>query len=150
MKVQEITSNYLKYMEFIESASTHTLRAYKSDLEQSFGPYKNYMVSQVTESLWLNWSRQAQLSWSNLSPATRNRKAATLKSFFAYLLDQEILPKNIGNQIHCPKTPRKIPHFLSVDEAIAVLKSFDSKTQAQEKALFLLLYVCGLSVSDAQ
>lgn len=135
-------ANFLKYMENIESSSVHTLRAYELDLRQSFKGMDESFPN------WLEHSRAAQIGWTGLAPSSRNRKAATLKSFFNYLFSQGLTDKNLAFQINSPKVPKKIPHFLSVDEAIAVLKSFEEH-QIQEKLLFLLLYNCGLRVSEA-
>jgi len=82
--------------------------------------------------------------------ASRNRKAATLKSFFSWAFDQELLDKDLSLQITCPKVPRKLPHFLSVDEALAVLATFEKEQiPLREKVLFLLLYGGGLRISEA-
>ncbi|MNL38041.1 Tyrosine recombinase XerD [compost metagenome] len=62
-----------------------------------------------------------------------------------------MLEKDLSIQVICPKVPKKLPHFLSVDEALAVLKSFDEAKESllKEKTLFLLLYGGGLRVSEA-
>lgn len=52
-----------------------------------------------------------------------------------------------------PKMAQKIPHFLSLDETLAILKSLSSPHLTEKetfcKALFLLLYGGGLRVSEA-
>jgi len=137
-------------MENIESCSPLTLKAYQSDLEQAF---KIKSSPQVAEADLLKACRQALLNWGGLSPASRNRKAATLKSFLGYLYREGLIQKNLASQIHSPKVPKKIPNFISADEARAVIESFkhdENKAQSKkEKALFLLLYGCGLRISEA-
>lgn len=161
--------NFLKYLENIESCSPLTLKAYTLDLNQAFfqnkqqSPYakknKNLInladVKAATfksgEELWL-LCRESLSQWGRLSPASRNRKIATLKSFFNWLYAERIIDKNYADQLVCPKVPKKIPHFISVDEVISVLQylntSPDAETQAQ-KTLFNLLYGGGLRISEA-
>lgn len=141
-------------MEIIKSSSPLTIKAYLKDLEQALGPCKNDTITATGyQSLLLGLTRKAQMRWAPLSPASRNRKAATLKSFFAYLYAEKITPKNLGLLVQAPQVPKRIPHFISVDEVMAVLGTFeDSANEAQEareKTLFLLLYGGGLRISEA-
>lgn len=161
--------NFLKYLENIESCSPLTLKAYTLDLNQAFfqnkqqSPYakkNNNLINLADvkaatfksgEELWL-LCRESLSQWGRLSPASRNRKIATLKSFFNWLYAERIIDKNYADQLVCPKVPKKIPHFISVDEVISVLQylntSPDAETQAQ-KTLFNLLYGGGLRISEA-
>ncbi|MEK6555665.1 MAG: tyrosine-type recombinase/integrase [Bdellovibrionota bacterium] len=96
--------------------------------------------------------RKAQIEWGGLSPASRNRKYATLKSFFRWAREEGYLEENFGELLISPKVPQKIPHFISVDEVMSLLKSLDSrksKTKIRDRALLLLLYGGGLRVSEA-
>ena len=164
--VQDLVSKYLKYKENIESCSSETRRAYNLDLKQAF-LQKNTNIFDLKTSveqasdLW-NLARPALSRWGNLSLASRNRKIATLKSFFNWLFNERLTTKNYAEQLICPKVPKKIPHFLSLDEVLAVLhfytqeqnhevdSTFKNKTELlRSKTLFLLLYGGGLRISEA-
>lgn len=127
-------------MEFIETCSPLTIKSYKKDLEQAFTT-----TPLLSEAQLLATAREALTSWGDLSPASRNRKASTLKSFFGYLFREKIIARPLGDLIHAGKVPKKIPNYLSVDEAVAVLKTAEGKN----RLLFLLLYGGGLRVSEA-
>ena len=149
--ISEGIAKYLKYLESVESASPHTLRAYKNDLLQVF---EDSLDSTIAASLLLELSREAQQRWGKLSAASRNRKVATLKSFFRHLNNLHALREDIGLQLASPRVPKKIPNFLSVDEAVSVLKTLRKDVQTNPKyrpdlLLFLLLYGAGLRVSEA-
>lgn len=157
IKVVEITHNYLKYQENIKSASPLTLKAYRIDLNQAFLNKLNIVCSYA--DLW-NLIRPSLGRWGNLSLASRNRKIATLKSFFGWLYEQKLLETNYSNQLICPKVPKKIPDFLSVDEVISVINHINSSLKQskdekktshilKQKSLFLLLYGGGLRISEA-
>jgi site-specific recombinase XerD len=156
-KLQENITKYMKYMEFIRSSSPLTLRHYLLDLRQAFSPTPESpriesLPKTLSEAEVLSTARAAfNGPWSRLSLASRNRKAATLKSFFGWAFDNQLLEKDLATQITCPKVPRKLPHFLSVDEILSVLKTFkrSSTEELREEVLFLLLYGGGLRVSEA-
>ncbi|WP_088615339.1 tyrosine-type recombinase/integrase [Bdellovibrio sp. SKB1291214] len=153
-KLSENIDKYLKYMTFIKSASPLTIKHYTLDLQQAFELDKSSQSKQTSysEAELMGAVRAAFNRWATLSLASRNRKAATLKSFFhwAYVVE-DLLERDLSLQVTCPKVPRKLPHFLSVDEALAVLHTFDGKDAAplKEKVLFLLLYGGGLRISEA-
>ena len=166
ISVQEIICKYLNYQENVESSSTETLRAYRLDLKQAFlqknmNVFDFKMTIKQHSDLW-DLARPALSGWGNLSLASRNRKIATLKSFFNWLFKEQLTAKNYAEQLICPKVPKKIPHFLSLDEVIAVLhfyseeqnqkteSTFKNKTELlKSKTLFLLLYGGGLRISEA-
>jgi site-specific recombinase XerD len=113
----------------------------------------------TNEEALLTAIRIAQNGWSNLSLSSRNRKAACLKSFLNWLFQERYIDRELALQINAPKIPLRVPHFLSVDESIAVIKvaeaavkksKQETKEQAlREKALLLLLYGGGLRISEA-
>lgn len=151
-QLQKNIDKYMKYMDFVQSASPLTLKSYSLDLKQAFElNNSSHMKSRDwTESELLAQVRAAFNRWAHLSLASRNRKAATLKSFFGWAFQEGLLEKDLSLQISCPKVPKKLPHFLSVDEVLAVLKTFESdETPLREKVLFLLLYGGGLRISEA-
>lgn len=152
---------FLEYMANVETCSPLTIKAYHLDLKQAFGPLapteQNLQKptkmhrDQLTDKDLLAKARLALSAWGELSPASRNRKSSTLKSFFNYLFQERLIESDLASQIHSPKVPKKIPHFLSVDEILSILHSFDQDPEPQDlqKLLFLLLYGTGLRVSEA-
>jgi integrase/recombinase XerC/integrase/recombinase XerD len=154
LNLPDTISKYLKYMDFVKSSSPLTLKAYRKDLEQAFGSEdKPGASSNPSETELLNLAREALNGWAGLSLASRNRKTATLKSFFGWVYQEQLTERDLSTQIHCPKVPKKLPHFLSVDEALAVLHSYDQEPETphklQDRTMFLVLYGGGLRVSEA-
>jgi integrase/recombinase XerC/integrase/recombinase XerD len=92
--------------------------------------------------------------WRELKPASRNRKAAVLRSFFHWLFDEKQIATNLAETISSIHVPARIPHFLSVDEALALLKATKSACDQgtlprAHLLLLLLLYGGGLRISEA-
>lgn len=164
-------SKYMKFMAFIRSSSPQTLRAYWSDFRQifqipvtdlsaSWGPQgRGVFVAEgepflkagpsVSESELLDLCRDAFNQWVSLSLASRNRKAATMKSFLSWAYAEKLIEHDLSDRIACPKVPRKLPHYLSVDEVVALLESFRTEPDPPEEVLVLLLYGGGLRISEA-
>lgn len=160
MDTRNAIEMFLHFLKTQDSASNQTVRAYKSDLDQAFP--KAILEVQNSQAL-LGSARLAQGSWSSLSMASRNRKTATLKSFFNWLYSQKYIDRPLAELLQSPKVPKKIPHFISVDEALSVIQFFQADFQNQKSArdqeqvqksqsvfvLFCLLYGGGLRISEA-
>lgn len=160
--------NYLYFQTFKESSSAHTLRSYKGDLAQAFGAPAGGFVAMTTALQPLNDSdieallskaKQALRGWSSLSPASRNRKTATLKSFLGWLHREALCQRDLAPLLHGPKVPSRLPKHLSVDEATALIRAIERDTLLEDLelarkarlslALVSLLYGGGLRVSEA-
>lgn len=151
LQFSKIIDNYLKFLENIEVCSPLTLKAYKNDLSQAYGHLIKTNSSFNGQEVWFA-TRPALQQWSKLSLSSRNRKVATLKSFFNWLYQEEYISKNYANQLVCPKVPKKIPHFISVDEVSSILAYYKNKTSVEEQmelTLFMILYGGGLRISEA-
>jgi integrase/recombinase XerC/integrase/recombinase XerD len=170
-KLRDAATKFLYFMSFIDSASPLTVRSYRVDLAQAFklDNFDNQDLVKTTQDLkppplpseeLLGLCRAAQTRWSGLSPASRNRKAACLKSFLNWLHNEGAIDRDLAHQIHAPKVPIRLPHHLSVDEALALLRSLQieieqastqeaSDSAIRDLALILLLYGGGLRVAEA-
>lgn len=92
-------------------------------------------------------------AWESLEERTRKRKISALRNFSAWLKSSEKV--DLGVLFDSQKSPnRKIPHFISVDDCLLIVKYFKKKDsltakEIKQQRLFLLLYGCGLRVSEA-
>ncbi len=171
--------NYLKHLSFARASSRHTSKSYATDLGQFLQPVGiktilyaperetsfRVVFTDNSESTTGTFSaepltsrdlkelvRLAQDLWLPLAPASRNRKLACVKSFFNWLYQESFIDEDLAAQVHAPKVPQKIPHFIAVDEVVSVLTSLDERKDgaaSRDKVLFLLLYGGGLRVSEA-
>ncbi len=155
LKLSELIPKYLKYMENIQSCSPLTIKAYTIDLKQTFIDINTNSFTSIKmtdDELWL-FTRPSLNQWGKLSMASRNRKIATLKSFFNWLYQEKLIERNLSSLLICPKIPKKIPDFLSVDEVTSVIQTYSNRTlthkELLQKNLFILLYGAGLRISEA-
>lgn len=178
-KISRQACNYLNFKVFIETKSPHTAKSYAIDLNQFLEPLNGPRIVLKNNKWCLNSEkflpnnlsnaktqdgiadslknvhallRRAQARWAHYSLSSRNRKYACLKSFFKWAHAEGLLTEDLSSQITCPKVPQKIPHFLSLDEALALVQSLiksKSKDRHRNLTLILLLYGAGLRVSEA-
>lgn len=163
MNICKIIHNFLESLENINSVSLHTTKAYKVDLIQAFITFSKNTNISTSEEMLLSSAFAAQTRWSSLSFASRNRKTATLKSFFQWLYQQGLTNHNLAERLVSPRVPKKIPNFISVDEALLLIRTLENEhsnrkdsTRAQKPAhsletlvLVLLLYGTGIRISEA-
>ena len=174
-KLLYLAANYLNSRADTRTAQPLTSKSYATDLNQFLRPLgdgaiffqngrwfaraktdkifklQNYKKVQLADHL-LELLRKAQEKWAVLSPASRNRKIACLKSFFKWLLAEEYLDDDLSAHLISPKVPERIPRFLSLDEALALIKCLSRECHShahRDFLLILLLYGAGLRVSEA-
>jgi len=84
-----------------------------------------------------------------LSPATRARKIATLRSFFNYLtLKAHLLEENPIKDLDSPKLMKSLPKYLTLDESVELLSSVDCANRERDYCILTLFLNCGLRISE--
>lgn len=160
LEPHDLIEKFLYHLEFIENASKHSIRAYRLDLEQAFPKTHYPHNAKITQLQLLESIRRAQQEWSELAANSRNRKTNCMRSFLKWLFINSYTSEDLRVHIHGPKTQIKIPHFISVDEALMCIEYLQNQIQSTQDAqkllnlhhylcLFLLLYGSGLRVSEA-
>lgn len=79
------------------------------------------------------------------------RKLAALRTFFRFLEKREVTAGNPTAGILSPKTGRKIPAYLSVDDMFRLLDTItgDTLLELRNRAIFETIYSTGIRVSEA-
>ncbi|WP_264531193.1 site-specific tyrosine recombinase XerD [Flavobacterium sp. N502540] len=85
-----------------------------------------------------------------VNPRSQARIISGLKSFFNYLIFEDYRNDNPMELIETPKTGRKLPDTLSLDEIDSLIAAIDLSTNEGERnrAMLETLYGCGLRVSE--
>lgn len=90
------------------------------------------------------------LRMAKKSPQACNHTKSALKSFYNYLMDEKQVTTNPFLQIQQMKTAKRLPVFLSKDEAKLFVESENGidPSSLRNRALFELAYGCGLRASE--
>jgi integrase/recombinase XerC len=121
--VPEMIEDFLRYLQFEKRASDHTVGAYEQDLRsfQAFirNTYQIENLETVDYGIVRSWI--VQLVEEGLQPSSVNRKIASLRSFFKFLLKQEVIAKDPMLKIRVLKTRKKLPSFVKEHDMAAML-----------------------------
>ncbi len=150
MSHQELFINYLKYE---KRYSSHTVVAYNNDLDQ-FVQFCTIVVGEfnvikVDSKLVRNWI--VHLMEQELSPRSVNRKITTLKSFYKFLMKEQIVENNPAINLPLPKIRKKLPNFVEENNLHHLLDDgFFSNDfiGVRDKLIINLLYGTGIRLSE--
>lgn len=89
-----------------------------------------------------------------LDARTISRIDSSLRSFFSFLVKENLREDNIALLLEKPKTDQYLPHALSLDEVNSILDSMkalasDDMLFFRDYVFFELIYSCGLRISEA-
>jgi len=144
--------NFKTYLTLEKNLSKNSVDAYINDVTKLTNFLKNHNIDVSPEEVVLQHLKDfiAWINDSGTSPRTQARVISGIKSFFKYLLLEEVIEKNPTALLEAPKIGRKLPDTLSVEEIDSLVKAIDpNKPEAQRnRAILETLYSCGLRVSE--
>lgn len=145
--MKEQIEQFIRYLEVENDASKHTLRAYKKDLD-SFSEYVGEKERDI-EMIDVRGFIASQIS-NGLSKTTAARRLASVRSFLNYLCREGFIRSNPAKLVTNPKTEKRLPNFLSVDDVFTLIEKPDGIgfLYARDRAILELLYSSGLRVSE--
>lgn len=125
--------------------SAHTVQAYRRDLEDYFKRAESEMPDRRSVQTWVG-----RLHARGLSPASIQRRLASMRAYCNYLVGQKQLSHNPAEGIRAPKSPKPLPKALEVDQIAHFLDSLprDDVLGLRDRALLELLYSSGLRLSE--
>lgn len=90
------------------------------------------------------------LNTKNYQPRSVARKLSSLRSFYRFLVQEEILEHNLFLDVIAPKADRTLPKFLYFEELDALFESINTNTVIGKRdyAILELLYGTGIRVSE--
>lgn len=143
---------FKSYLKLEKSLSQNSIDAYLRDvskLEQYF-QINQIIVSPDKVKLKDIEAFLVYLNEFGLEEQSQARIISGLKSFFNYLLLENIITASPTELIQAPKLKRKLPDTLSVEEINLLIESIDlsSVEGARNRAIIETLYGCGLRVSE--
>ena len=145
--------SFLKYLEFEKRVSRHTLLAYKTDLQQ-FSVFTNDTFAEVRpDAADYNMIRSwiINLVESKIDALSVNRKIACLRSFYKFLLRQEVISIDPMLKIRGLKTKKQLPSFVNEGDMISLLDRTEFNngfTSIREKLVLELFYATGIRLSE--
>ncbi len=150
---------FIKYLQYEKRYSPHTIAAYWQDLEQ-FDLFltSSALTAEVATSAEI---RQWIMSMMDAGARSRsiNRKASALRSFYNFLIREDIIGKNPMLNVQALKTPKQLPVVISdkslagwLDQAQASIKVWDNQqdsfSQTRDLLVVELLFCTGIRSAE--
>lgn len=149
--MQYVFQNYIDYLQAEKNASVYTIRNYTSDLMEfiDFAREKGVKSMKDVDKQVLR-AYLAYLLEQRKAKSSISRKLSAIRSFYRYLMREELVQASPAATTVSPKLDKRLPSFLTVDEAKRLVESPDiSKPQGQrDHAILELLYASGLRISE--
>lgn len=149
-------SNYLKeftlYLKLERGLSINSVDAYVNDVKKLIEFLQLIKSPIPIEKVQIPVLRNfiSYLNELGILPNTQARVVSGIKAYFSFLVIENIIQQDPTELLEAPKTNRKLPDVLSVQDINLLLSSIDlSNSQGlRSKAIIEVLYGCGLRVSE--
>lgn len=148
-----MTDSFINYLEFEKRASRHTVLAYRKDLEQftefcllSFEKEDISTADHPEIRAWI-----IDLVDQGLSSTSVNRKIATLRSFYKFLMRSGEITKDPTYKLRALKTPKRLPEFVQEDAIDKILDELQFRPDfdgQRDKMVMEFLYLTGVRLSE--
>lgn len=147
----DYVADYTRYLTEEKRAQANTVNSYVRDLNQ----FRTWLMSTGTTDLRRvrkeNVDAYMQyMSSKGKSPATITRSAASIRSFYQYMLQRGAVRQNPAKAVAAVKVERKYPEILTGREVELFLeqpKCVDDKG-FRDHAMLEMLYATGIRVSE--
>ena len=144
---------FLDHLVAEKGASVNTRSAYKNDLSIFREVQQNVDKNATLNSLAVNSAAQflSVLDERGYSNSSKSRKIASAKSFFRFLVDEQLVEQNPFAAVNQPKAGPPLPKALSieeVDELLVAASQVQNAEDARDRVMIELMYAAGLRVSE--
>ncbi len=160
MIFRDKASDFLSFLQYEKHHSTHTITAYKNDLEQLSNYleniYKIESIEQISHHQIRSWI--VHLMNEKITARSIGRKLSSVKSFYKFLMKEGLVENNPLTKVQAPKTEKRLPVFI---ENHAMEKLLDDNSQIEggnifedgieglrNKLLIALFYSTGIRLSE--
>ena len=145
-----------RFFSFIENEKRYsplTVVAYKCDLGQFAtyvaAYYEINTIDLVTHQMIRSWI--VSMIENQISNRSVNRKIATLKSYYKFLIKEKLVTQNPMGKIIAPKTSNKLPVFIDQSQMDTLLDKIDFGADfigVRDKLIMEIFYFTGMRLSE--
>jgi len=149
-KARQQLDQYFDYLRHQRRLSGHTLSNYARDLNR----FARYLDANAIE----RWQRVdeacirgfiAQRHRQQISARSSQRELSALRSFFNYLITEQVLDYNPAQAVQAPKAKRSLPKTLDADQMQQLVEiSAETPLALRDRAILELFYSSGLRLSE--
>ena len=143
---------YKAYLQLEKSLSDHSVEGYLHDVTK-LTQYLQVVNQEKNPAALTLKDLQAFVKWIGelgMGATTQARIISGIRSFYKYLLTEQLITIDPSTLLEAPKTRRKLPDTLSFEEIEQLIGAIDlsSPEGTRNKAILETMYSCGLRVSE--
>lgn len=138
--------DFIKYLRVVKKDSNYTLINYRDDLLELYDFYNDLInIDEVITREYLEYLYSRKLNRNSIS-----RKLSSIRSFYNYLLSEDIVKVNYFRDIANPKKSRVLPKYAKDNDLEIIFNSFDKDKILDQRNLLIIemLYGTGVRVSE--
>lgn len=158
--LQAACKNWREYLAHEAGLAEGTLTTYHNDIACFLSFLNSYEESEITFAMLEKSDRKTFRAWlshrKNLGRAetSTSRALSSLRSFYRYLMKHHDVKNAVILSIKSPKSQQRSPKALDEEESLIVIDSIEHYAATpwlalRDETLLLLLYGCGLRISEA-
>ena len=148
--------DFLGHLTYERNVSLNTVTSYRDDLESFIAFFCNHYATISRDLFDLRRvdhlavrSYLAFLARKRLSRATMARHLSALRTFFKFLMREELVDANPARSVATPKREKHLPAVLQASDVTVLLEQpDDSALGIRDRAWLELLYASGLRISE--
>ncbi len=159
--MENIVADFLDYLTGVKNYSSHTRTAYESDVRDFLAFYERFNgtspfpsdLSRVDTICFRSFLADRQRR--GLSPKSTARALSSLRGFYKFLAKNHGVKNDAITLISSPRVPRKLSKAIdpidveNMHDAIREIDAREPWIAARDWALVVLLFGCGLRISEA-
>ncbi|QSQ15665.1 site-specific tyrosine recombinase XerD [Myxococcus landrumensis] len=142
---------FIAFIRAERGLSGKTVDAYAADLTAYFEDLRSRGVEDVIRARQEDVTAHlSSLSKGGLGKRSQARHLAAIRGFHRFLVAERLADKDPTEDVDTPRSARKLPSFLTLEEVEQLLAAPDERTSAglRDKAMVEVLYATGLRVSE--
>ena len=147
------SSDFLQHIRYEKRLSHHTVTAYANDLEQ----FSTFLLAECNVSQTELADFRHIRSWivslieGGMDKSSVNRKIATLRNFYDFLLRRKVITLDPMTKIQALKTSKKLPQYVEekpMEMLLSDIEFPDTFEGMRDKLVLELLYGTGIRLSE--
>lgn len=142
----EAIAAFLHELADVRLASTHTVAAYRRDLNLFAKHCGKVSLPAITRTQVQDWLVNGHAA--GLAAATLARRLSAVSSFFDMAVQSGWCSANVAAGIRAPKQPKRLPRTLPPEQTAMLMQATTHKHDKRDLALLAVMYGCGLRISE--
>lgn len=149
--MENYITQFITNLHNVKKTSLNTEMSYRRDLEKVFRFLAARGINEVTAIQEKDLEDYVEdLKKQQFKSATISRNIASIKAFIHFLVEQDVIEKDVSVTLKAPKIEKHLPSIMSSSDVVKLLEqpSGDSPKEIRDRAMLELLYATGIRVSE--